>query len=235
MDHEHDQQHPEQSIDTTRRRLATAGLAAPAVLGVLASRPVLGAVPHHCTPSGYISGFASPNPNATPSCKMLGFVPGHYKRGPRTWPNGTIPDSYFIDSSGKPRLFKDSPQGLGYLHGNPLLYADAYQRYKLLDGTISDATVWDVLAGQPIDSNTGTPLTGWVLQAKPGFNPDLALGAEAVTALMNAILKAPNFPISPGQAVEMFNMVVNGGLYQVTSTNQWNAAEVKAYWQTLHT
>ncbi len=45
MEHEHDPKHPEQSVDTTRRRLAKAGLAAPAVLGVLASLPVLGAPP----------------------------------------------------------------------------------------------------------------------------------------------------------------------------------------------
>lgn len=96
--------------------------------------------------------------------------------------------------------------------------------------------MWDVLAGQPINSNTGLPLPSqWILEAKSGFDTDLTLGAEAVAALMNAIAFAPNFPISPGQAVEMFNMVVvSGGLYQVTSTNQWNAAEVKAYWQTLH-
>lgn len=233
MDHERDQEHPEQSIDTTRRRLAKVGLATPAVLGVLASRPVLAAAPHHCTPSGYISGFASPNPHATP-CTTLGYGPSHYKNGPSTWPDGSVPNSYFIDENGKPRLFKDSPQGLPAFHGADVRFADAYQRVDRA-GNTSDATIWDVVAGYPINSNTGMPLWGWALQAKPGFHYDITLGAEAVAALMNAIALAPNFPISPGQAVEMFNqVVVTGGLYQVTSTNQWNAAEVMAYWQTLH-
>lgn len=232
MDHEHEVEHPGQSIDTTRRRLAKAGLATPAVLGVLASRPVLAAAPHHCTPSGYISGFASPNPGATPACSSLGDGPNHYKTGPSTWPDGTVSNSYFfVDAAGKPRLFKDSPAGLVF-HGRPIQFADAYQR-RNPGGHFSDATVWDVLAGYPINSNNGTPLGGWTLEAKPGYYYDITLGAEAVAALMNAIAFA-NFPISPGQAVEMFNMVVTGGLYQVTSTNQWNAAEVKAYWQTLH-
>ena len=222
-------------IDEARRRLAKAGLAAPAVLGVLASRPVLGAAPHHCTPSGYISaGFASPPPGGATPCSTLGFGPSHYAAGPSTWPDGNVANSYFINANNRPRLFKNAPQKLGRFHGVTVRFADAYQRRRLSNNTLQDATVWDVLAGRPINADTGLPLAGWDLEPKSGFNLDLTLGAEAVAAVMNAIALAPNFPITPQQAVEMFNKVVTGGLYQVTSTNYWDAAHVIAYFQSLH-
>lgn len=236
MDKHHHPNPDQAPVDETRRRLAKAGLAAPAVLGVLASRPVLGAAPHHCTPSGHISGFASPPPGGATPCSTLGYGPSHYATGPSTWPDGTLPNSYFINNNMKPRLFKNAPKNLGTFHGVTVGFADAYQRHNTSKGNITDATVWDVLAGQPINSNTGNPLPPqWVLEAKSGFSTDLTLGAEAVAAVMNAIAFAPNFPITPQQAVEMFNkVVVSGGLYQVTSTHDWDEAEVKAYWQTLH-
>jgi hypothetical protein len=234
MQDEHHQQHPEQSIDTTRRRLAKAGLAAPAVLGVLASRPVLGGPLHHCTPSGHISGFASPTPGATP-CSSLGHPPSHYRSSLSNWPGGS--GGPFLNTSGKPRLFKNAPNGLGSFHGTPVRFADAYRVRRLSDNLVRDASLCDVLAGCNINETTGGCIApaNWVVEAKTGFNPDLELGQEAITAAMNALTGYPgSFPISIQQVVEMFNIVVSGGLYQVTSTNQWNAAEVKAYWQSLH-
>lgn len=230
MRHEHDPTQPEQSIDSTRRRLAKAGLAAPAVLGVLASRPVLANQLHHCTPSGHISGFASPNPGATPACSSLGHPPSHYGANKTNWPVGSV----FTDSRGNSRLFKDAPAISGT--GAPIRFADAYQIRQLPSNKVRDATVWDVLRGCHIQEANGTCRPGWVLEAKAGFDPDISLGAEAITAAMNALAYYPsNFPIPIQQVVEMFNMVVvSGGRYQVTSTHQWNAAEVKYYLQSLH-
>ncbi len=233
MDKQHDPNPTPPHVDETRRRLAKAGLAAPAVLGVLTSRPVLGAAPHHCTPSGHISGFASPPPGGATPCSSLGYGPSHYAAGPSTWPDGTVSNSYFIDSSGQVRLFKDAPAGLGTFHGLTAMFVDAYARRNRA-GALQDATVWDVLKGFPVNPS-GAHIRGWVLVARSGYDPNLNLGAEAVAAVMNAIAFAPNFPITPQQAVEMFNkVVVSGGLYQVTSTHTWNAAEVLAYWQSLH-
>jgi len=230
--------HPNPSqppVDQTRRRLAKTGLAAPAVLGVLASRPVLGGPLHHCTPSGHISGFASPNPHAT-SCSSLGQPVSYYRASLANWPGSS--GGPFLNSSGKPLLFREAPSGMGSFHGSPVLFADAYQVRRLSDNFVEDATLWDVLAGCNADesSPSGACIHGWVLEAKSGFNPDITLGAEAITAAMNALTGYPgSFPISIQQVVEMFNeVVVSGGLYQVTSTNQWNAAEVKSYWQSLH-
>lgn len=57
-------------IDANRRRLTKAGLAVPAVLGALASRPVLANVPWKCTISGQVSGNMSGHELET--CTTLG-------------------------------------------------------------------------------------------------------------------------------------------------------------------
>ena len=235
MDTSHDPTPSQQPVNKGRRRLARAGLGAPAVLGMLASRPVLGQSLHNCTPSGHISGFASPNPNVT-VCSSLGKPPSYFAGGRATWPNGSSSGSYFINNNGGVRLFRNAPNGVG-----PVLFKDAYRIRKDSGGanppigTIQDASVWDVLKGCNVNAD-GVCNLNWVLEAKSGFNPDLTLGAEAVAALMNALNGYPAaFPISPQMVVTMFNNVVSGGLDQVTSTATWNAAEVKEYFQSLHT
>lgn len=50
-------------VNESRRTLTKAGLAIPAVLGTLASRPVLAAVPWKCTISGQVSGNVSGHEN----------------------------------------------------------------------------------------------------------------------------------------------------------------------------
>jgi len=57
-------------VDQARRKLTKAGLAVPAVLGTLASKPVLAAVPWKCTISGQVSGNVSGHESE--SCSSLG-------------------------------------------------------------------------------------------------------------------------------------------------------------------
>lgn len=57
-------------VDQARRKLTKAGLAVPAVLGTLASKPVLAAVPWRCTISGQVSGNMSGHESET--CTSLG-------------------------------------------------------------------------------------------------------------------------------------------------------------------
>lgn len=233
MDQPHDLTPP--PVDQGRRRLTKAGLAAPAVLGVLASRPVLANPLHHCTPSGYISGFASPRPGAV-SCSTAGHPPSYYQPSKSTWPGGT--GGPFLNSAGNSRRFRNAPNVSGSFHGSPIRFADAYQVRRLDPPfTVRDASVWDVLRGCNVSEANGDCIPNWVVEARSGFNPDITLGMEAIVAAMNAVSGYPgSFPIPLQQVVEMFNkVVVSGGLYQVTHTNQWNAAEVKTYWQSLHT
>ena len=231
MDPQHDPNLSQPPVDQTRRRLAKTGLAAPAVLGVLSSRPVLGGPLHHCTPSGHISGFTSPNPHATPPCSSLGRPVSYYRASLANWPGGR--PGPFLEGSGLPRLFRSAPGS----RADKLRFADAYRVRRLSDNAVQIATLWDVLAGCNANesSPSGACINGWVLEARSHFNPDITLGAEAITAAMNALTGYPgSFPISIQQVVEMFNkVVIIGGLYQVTSTHWWNAAEVKFYWQSL--
>lgn len=208
--------HPElPTINRTRRRLTQAGLATPAVLGALASRPVLGNTLHHCTPSGHISGFASPNPNAA-SCDV-GQSVSFYAGSLDNWP----PE--FLDGR-KPRLFRDTPYGSGLSR-----FADAYQRVDK-QGNVTPATAWDVLKGYPIMHN-GNPEQNMTLMVKSS-NVDLELGQEAIAACMNALIVV-NFPISPITAVKMFNGVFVNGVDNVTATNFWNKDKLKNYLRTL--
>lgn len=218
MSGEHDNMEAHKPVDESRRRLTKAGLVAPAVLGVLASRPVLGNSLHHCTPSGNISGFASPNPDAA-SCNV-GNPVSHYADSLNNWP------AEFLNNNNKPRQFKNSPKGVGLV-----LFADAYQRKKST-GEVTPATVWDVLKGQPVNAN-GQPINNMVLEAK-STNVDLELGKQAVAACMNAIQVAA-FPIPPQQVVKMFNGVFQNGKDNVTDTNFWDKAHLTDYFKTLQT
>jgi hypothetical protein len=59
------------------------------------------------------------------------------------------------------------------------------------------------------------------------------LGRAAVASYLNAIEYAPNYPLSTAQVVAMFNAVIGGGIYDPTGVN-WNAAQVKAYFDSLY-
>jgi hypothetical protein len=217
MKNQHDTSPDSHDVNPGRRRLTKAGLAAPAVLGVLASRPVLGQSLHHCTPSGHISGFASPNPNADP-CNV-GQSVSYYASDLENWP----PE--FLTANGKPRLFSESPNGSGLV-----LFADAYQRVDKKDN-ITPATVLDVLKGVPTKDN-GNLEIDMTLVAKSA-NVDLELGQQAVAACMNALGGVINFPITPLMVVNMFNGVFLNGTDNVTSTINWNKEYLKSYFITL--
>ncbi len=206
-----------QSVDQSRRRLTKVGLAAPAVLGVLASRPVLGQSLHHCTPSGHISGFASPNPNAAP-CNV-GQSVSYYADDLDNWPL-----EFLNANEKKPLLFKESPNGSGLVP-----FADAYQRVDKKNN-VTFATVLDVLKGTPTKDN-GQPEQDMTLVAK-SENADLVLGQLAVAACMNA-LTVNGFPIGALIVVKMFNGVFLNGKDNVTSTNNWDQEHLKSYLRTL--
>lgn len=62
---------------------------------------------------------------------------------------------------------------------------------------------------------------------------NLPLGRAAVASYLNALEYAPNYPLSTAQVVAMFNAVIGGGSYDPTGVN-WNAAQVKTYFDSLY-
>ncbi len=102
-------------INTSRRRLTTAALAGPVVLGTLASKQVLasGGIAYQCTVSGQISDTASPRPGEGVDCLTLGASPGCWKSphvsnkgqgadGEHNWPAPYSPDTKFSEAFGIP-------------------------------------------------------------------------------------------------------------------------------------
>ncbi len=221
--------------DALRRKLVKSGLATPVVLATLASQPVLGASTHNCTISGQLSGNVSTHLQG--NCAELGQTPAYYASlPPVSWPNAA---SDFLNANGNPRAFRLTP----YTYVLAKRFANAYEKEKMSGagtpiGTISEASVWDVLAGFVVTS-TGVQNINWTLRAKAGYVGDLELGREAVAAYMNAAHPTkgyPAYPISRDQVVAMFNaVVVNGGTYSVMSgIPPWNATNVLNYFRSFH-
>lgn len=71
---------PDAPVNATRRKLTTAALAGPVVLGTLASKQALGAVPYKCTVSGQVSNNYSPTGHRDGNCSNLGLSPGCWKQ-----------------------------------------------------------------------------------------------------------------------------------------------------------
>ncbi len=64
--------------------------------------------------------------------------------------------------------------------------------------------------------------------------PYPALGRAAVASYLNAIKFAPNYPLTPERVVAMFNAVYQGGTYNVAPGVDWDADQVKAYFESLY-
>ncbi len=220
--------------DALRRRLTQGGLAAPVVLATLLSKPVLGAAPHNCTISGQISGNLSTHEQGV--CTTLGSSPSVYAAlAPASWPTS----AGFLDWTSQFRRysvdFPDAPKS------QFTKFRDAFEKVSPTN-VVSKATVRDVLVGCVTKLQVLTACNpGWILRVKVGggFLSDealaLSLGQETLTACMNAIANAPNFPLSLSNVVSMFNaVIVFGGTYNVAPGVNWNATQVRDYFQSLH-
>jgi len=222
--------------DALRRRLTKGGLAAPVVLATLLSKPVLGAAPHNCTISGQISGNTSTHEQGV--CSSLGQSPAYYAPlAPVSWPSTvgyndwtTQFRRYSVDFSDAPRSFSVTNK-----------FKNAFEKVSPTN-VVSKATVRDVLVGCVTKLQVLTECNpGWILRVKVGggFLTDealaLSLGRETLAACFNAITYAPNFPLSLSNVVAMFNaVIVFGGTYNVAPGVDWNATQVRNYFQSLH-
>lgn len=87
------------AVSAPRRRITRAALAAPVVLGSLASKQALGNVPYVCTVSGVLSNNLSPTDHRGGDCSTLGLSPGCWKQNDVNWARSTLFSSIFGGSS----------------------------------------------------------------------------------------------------------------------------------------
>jgi hypothetical protein len=210
-----------------RRRLARAGVAAPAVvLGTLASQPVLGSTTSYwCTISGKLSGNVS-HANEL-NCKSLGKAPDHWRTN--SWPSpyvrGNLPNGACNFSGGSPAgtLFN------GYSADGATLAAGF--RMTSVSGTCKIVDATEASFGDATKNATMLQ----VLYTGSGLNdtPIASLGRATAASLLNARQYA-DYPLSEAQVIAMFNAVYLGGTYQVNPTVQWTRDDVRTYFESLY-
>jgi hypothetical protein len=212
-------------VALSRRRFARAGLSGSVVLGSLASKPVLGAAPYHCTVSGQVSGNISPRPDSGATC-VIGSPrsfwltstnwPSPINRGTRANSNCTFNGQTFIRGTN----FN------GYSNmGTPALASAFFN--NAANGTCS--VVLTTTANPP------DPAT--MLQVLANTNTTDRLfefGRTIVVSLLNSYAYAPNYPVNDATIIAMFNSTYLGGSYQVNSTVAWTRSQVMSYLQSLY-
>lgn len=223
MTNEHDQMDEMPPVNEGRRKLTKAGLAAPAVLGILASRPVLAEAPWNCTVSGQISGNIS-RPGQVP-CSSVGLGRSAYENIPTAW----SPCAEFFKTSGnqnncnqqvnQARDFGDAPGTAG------VKFSAAFRMPKNQNQT-RPATVWEVFH----NSN------GLSVDTASYPHATIVLGQEILLALLNYNRDPNGFPINRQDIVAMFNQVAATNAYNtgVLGNKVWSGATVLWYLQSLH-
>lgn len=238
-------------IDANRRRLTKAGLAAPAVLGTLATRQVLGADAYNCTPSGQISGNMS-RPGAA-VCSEEGLSPAEWADTPK-WPSpyvsgkpadGQCPVTETLGTRFHP-TFADIFRCVPITEKQTT--CDDDDRHEENDGNKAGQCIAgktytvDVVIGSEIIANQSD------LRWKSGVSPTMqqvlettstdqvfSLARAAIASLLSAAENSPGFPISADRVIEMFNTVYNGsGQYKINDSTYWNDALVQAYFESLY-
>jgi hypothetical protein len=71
-----------------------------------------------------------------------------------------------------------------------------------------------------------------VLESRDGGIVPLA--RATIASYLNARRLAPDYPLTPKQVIDMFNVVYVGGTYRVNNSTFWGANEVQAYFETLY-
>lgn len=202
-----------------RRRLARGGIAGTVVLGSLISKPVLGAVPYHCTISGQISGNLS-RPDDNTNCKTLGRSPGYWGNKPRvTWPAPYI----------RGELADNAPTCDNYQPGTLFseYFVDSFW-VKVQDGACKTVeTDFDKI-------RSATMLE--VLDLGGGLNASMkaALGRAAVASLLNAAYFKVDYPLTEAAVIKMFNDCINSGQFQLPNGAFWTPDQVKGYFESLY-
>ncbi len=215
--------------DPGRRRFTRGGLAAPVVLGTLASKPILGrAGGLQCT----ISGNNSINPSVrggAVQCNASGVGPASWLSN-MSWPapltrgqltnnnpdiqaaSGTVFDGWILQGTSSSYTTSAIFSQTSVTTSSTTLN----NAFKVNNGN-AKATMLQVLMPKAVSTAAAT-------------NP---LGIAVVTSLLNAFSRS-NYPVSASQIIAMFNAVSGGGTYMVGGITPWNQARVIQYLQSLY-
>ena len=213
------------SVDSSRRRFARIGLSGSVVLGSLVSKPVLGAVPYHCTVSGQVSGNLS-RPGLAAAC-VLGQSPTAWHNAPSWAPyldKGTQPSSNC--GFNLPQQRGTNFNGYTTGGGVPALIA-AYFNEVTGSGPSEACSV-------TLTANTTNAATMLQVLASTNTGEKFDLGRVVVTSLLNAASLGIGYPVTSHTIIAMFNATFGGGSYPVTTTNSWSRTRVIEYLQSLY-
>jgi hypothetical protein len=213
----------EERIHASRRRFARAGLSSTVVLGSLASKPVLGAAPYHCTVSGQASGTLS-RQGAMDACRIGDAI--------ATWQGAPATDW----SASAIGMVKGSTWNSGCnFAGSPTMF----NGFRVTVGGVALAdTFWGNSGSGSctmVTTTTTKPASMYqVLMTTGASGSEAELGQVVVVSLLNALKFQPNYGVTPTQVIEMFNAVRTGGpgSYSVAGRT-WSRADVVGYLRLL--
>jgi hypothetical protein len=237
--------------DPTRRRLTRAGLVAPVVLGSLASQPVLGQTPYHCTVSGHLSGNTSYRVGKGEDCTTMGANPEYWTGG------GTVALALVADGSSAATTVSTgvawplpySPGTLPTRKGNDSCFYDGTSSAQ---GTLFSAAgfanvFFQVTAGSGEKNSTcnvvysqssvsgGKPATMLQVLMNASKSRDFEFAALAIASLLSAENdEFPRYPLRRAQIVAMYNATQGGGSYFHTSwAGGWSRDMVASFLSSL--
>lgn len=229
MHNESDQ--PVEKPDFGRRRFTRAGVSGSVLLGSLASQPVLGAAPYHCTVSGQVSGNLS-RPGVAEAC-VIGQGLSYWSADTTTWPigfvRGGLPNGQcrFTGGTGS------RPRGTNFNRytpgaGSPSLIA-AFFNQSTGTGADSACNVVLVRAGQ------GAATMLQVLRTTDS-SEQFRLGRAVVVSLLNAASNPTTYPVTQDTIIAMFNATFGGGNYLPTGNAAvvWTRSRVIEYLESLY-
>ncbi len=227
-------------ISVSRRRFTRAGLSGSVILGSLASKPVLGAVPYHCTVSGQVSGNLS-RVAVSQECDI-----GHdeaYWIGAETWPSGftkgTLP-SKKCEFDGQKRIGSVTMFN-GYSSAAGLRLIDAFFSTeidkKILAKTDTNTQTCAIVKYAPLDGKKPTPASMLQVLSMPtdAGGEEFELGRVVVTSLLNAAYFANRYPVTTHAIIAMFNATFDGGSFEPVTGATWSRSRVIEYLRHLYT
>lgn len=195
-------------VSVGRRRFAKG--VAPVVLGTLASKPVLGAE-YICTVSGHASGNASAHLTNDAVCDVGDGINFWRNDGWSDLPaplnnKGTLPTP----------ITTTTPKTCDFGTGQGTLFNGL-----VLDGQTLSPTFFYSIPDNDcvVNQNSSRPAASlYQVLARTGGGEIFQLGRVTVASLLNAA-KYPNYPVSQGRIIKMFNAVKDGETYYVDGAN----------------